>query len=289
MQSFTNQATLTYGGKAINSNIVSGNINDILAVSKTAIGESYNTGDSKTFIISLINSGSSELKDLTISDDLGRYEFTPQSGTEQINLYPLSYTEGSVRYFQNGSLQNAPTIDTSEGLKITGISVPAGGSAIIAYQTEITDAAPLDTGSTITNTATITGGNLINSVSASEEITVLSEPELTIIKSLSPKTVTENGNLTYTFDIQNTGNAIADAGDDVTITDTFSPVLTGISVLYNNTALDESQYNYNEDTGVFSTVPGVITIDAATFTQDPETGKIAITPGTSTIEITGTI
>ena len=62
--------------------------------------------------------------------------------------------------------------------------------------------------SEITNTATISGGG-ITPVNVKESIQALSEPVLTITKSVSPVPVTENGTLTYTFLVQNNG---ADAG-----------------------------------------------------------------------------
>lgn len=289
MQSFTNQATLTYSGKSVNSNTVTGQIADVLAVAKTAVIPSYTSGDEKTFVVTLVNSGTTALTNLTITDNLGRYEFTPQEAQAPIRLYPMEYIADSIRYFVNGTLQETPETDDTEGLRISGISVPAGGSAVIVYEARITEYAPLVSGGTITNTAAVTGAGLANAVSASEEVTVSDVARLAIIKSVSPKTVTAAGTLTYTFDIQNYGSTATTEDDAVTVSDTFSPILKNISVLYNGTALSTAQYNYNEATGVFSTVPGVITVGAATFTQNPETGAITVTPGTGTLEITGTI
>lgn len=96
---------------------------------------------------------------------------------------------------------------------------------------------------------------------------------LTISKSLSPTTVTENGQITYTFIIQNLGNTPATAADNVAITDTFNPVLDPISVAFNGTAWTEDKhYTYSNQTGAFATVPGQITVPAATFSKDPATG-----------------
>jgi len=49
------------------------------------------------------------------------------------------------------------------------------------------------------------------------------------------------------------------------------------------------QYNYDEATGLFTTVPGQILVPAATYTQDPVTGAYSVTPGTATLVVTGTI
>ena len=45
MATFTNQATLTYNGGTVNSNIVTGELVQVLTASKTAAAESYRTGD----------------------------------------------------------------------------------------------------------------------------------------------------------------------------------------------------------------------------------------------------
>ena len=45
MATFTNQATLTYNGDTVNSNIVTGELVQVLTASKTAAAESYRTGD----------------------------------------------------------------------------------------------------------------------------------------------------------------------------------------------------------------------------------------------------
>ena len=69
---------------------------------------------------------------------------------------------------------------------------------------------------------------------------------LTIGKAVSPATVAENGTLTYTFTIQNYGNTAAAETDNVTVSDTFSPILKAISVTYNGVAWTEgTQYTYN--------------------------------------------
>ena len=89
--------------------------------------------------------------------------------------------------------------------------------------------------------------------------------------------------------IQNTGNAPADATDNLVITDTFNPILSNITVTVNGVVLPTTAYTYNETTGVFTTNPGAITVPAATYTQNPVTGEYVITPGVTTVTVTGTV
>ena len=77
--------------------------------------------------------------------------------------------------------------------------------------------------------------------------------------------------------------------DLVQITDTFTPILSDISVTYNGTVLPTSNYSYNQTTGVFSTNAGVINIPAATYVQNQTTGAYTLTPGTATVTVTGNI
>lgn len=107
---------------------------------------------------------------------------------------------------------------------------------------------------------------------------------------MSPTTVTENGQLTYTFVIQNSGNVPINATDDVILTDTFNPALQGITVKFNDVVWTEGvNYQYTPATGFFTSLNGQITVPAATYTQDPTTGAWITTPGVSVLTITGTV
>lgn len=284
MALFTNQATLSYGNTVTNSNVAVGEILEVLSATKTAINATYGQNDTITYIISIINSGSSAFNNLTITDNLGSYEFG--SGT----LTPLDYTEGTLRYYVNGVLQVSPTVTvTANALVINGINVPAGGNAILVYEVTTNAYAPLEADGEITNTA-IVGGMGITPISVSETVITGARPNLTITKSISPVPVAEGETVTYTFLIQNTGNTPLVATDDAVITDLFDPILTNLQVSFNGTPWSEgTEYNYNQTTGFFETVPANITVPAATYTQDPVSGIISITPGTSTLTITGTI
>ncbi len=286
MATFFNSATLSYNGNVTNSNVVTGELVEVLAATKTAVREDYTTGQRVTYVVSLVNSGGTNVTDLTITDDLGGYEF----GTPATTLTPLTYVDGSILYYSNGVLQGAPTVTAGPPITITGITVPANGNVTLVYEATANQYAPLASGATINNTVTITGGGITNPIVADATITAASEPSLTISKSLSPSTVAENGQLTYTFLIQNNGNAPATAADNLVLTDTFNPILSNLTVTYNGTPwAPTANYTYNPATGVFATVAGQMTVPAATYTQDPTTGVWSVTPGVSTLVVTGTV
>lgn len=281
MASFTNFATLSYNGGTTNSNTVTGELLETLTVTKTAVVKNYAANDKITYIISIVNSGAQPVTNLTVTDNLGAYEFN--SGT----VYPLAYVPNSVRYYVNGVLQTAPTATSEPPLVITVPNVPANGSIMLVYEAEVTAYAPLGTDGSITNTANVTDGNL--EVSASETVSTDDRAVLTISKALCPAVVTGNGQITYTFVIENTGNTEASEAERIVLTDTFDPILKNIAVTFNGTAWTAgTQYTYGETTGVFATLPGQITVPAAQYTQNAN-GTWATTPGTAEVIITGTV
>lgn len=283
MPTFTNQATLRYNDTFTNSNIVTGQIVEVLSATKTALTESYSPGDAVTYVISLVNSGTQPFTGLQVSDDLGGYLFNGNT------LYPLAYVDGSVLYLQNGAPQTAPTVMAGPPLQYGGITVPAGGNATLIYQATTNSFAPLGTEGEITNTVTVTGGGLSSPVTAQETIATRSGANLGITKAVSPVPVAENGRLTYTFVIRNQGNTAAVATDNLAVTDTFDPILTDLTVTLDSVALTEGvDYTYNEATGEFATAASRITVPAATFVQAPD-GSWGVTPGTATLVVTGTV
>ena len=284
MAIFTNQATLSYNNTTTTSNVVTGEILEVLSAAKNAVDDEYRFNDTVTYVISIVNTGAAPFNGLTISDDLGAYTVAGVTRT------PLTYVAGSLTYYANGVLQAGATAVAGPPLVITGINVPAGGNAIVIYEARVNEFAPLASGSTITNNATVSGAGLSTPIDVSDTITIADAAQLSITKGLTPATVAENGQLTYTFTIQNTGNIPAVATDNVTVTDLFNPILENITAALNGTVLTEGpQYTYDEVTGLFQTVAGVITVPAATYTQDPVTGQWNIVPGVTVLTVTGTV
>ena len=284
MAIFSNQATLTYNGNSTNSNIAYGEILDVLAVTKTAVEGSYVPGTLVTYVVTLRNTGNAPLAGLTVTDDLGGYDF---NGT---TVYPLTYEAGSAALFVDGVPQATPAVTAGPPLVVSGLTVPAGGDLVLVYQARANTFADPSAGATIDNTVTVTGDGLSAPITATETVIAEAAPALTISKSITPSQVVDNDRVTYTFVIQNSGNQAVVATDNAAISDTFDPILTALTVTFDGAAWTEGvQYNYDEATGLFTTIPGQILVPAATYTQDPVTGEYTVTPGIATLVVTGTI
>lgn len=283
MARFTNYATLSYSGGSTDSNTVVGELVETLTVTKTAVNSRYAQGGTVTYVIALVNSGATALTGLSLSDDLGGYSFG--TGT----VYPLSYREGTVHLFTNGAVSAAPTITAGPPLLLSGITVPAGGNVVVVYEATVTAFAPLGQEAGVTNTVTVTGGGLAAPITAQATVENQTQVALRITKALSPAVVQENGQITYTFTIENDGAVAAAATDQLVLTDTFDPQLRSISVTLDGAAWTaETHYTYNEATGVFASVAGAITVPAATFTQNAD-GSYTTAPGSATLTVTGTV
>ncbi len=283
MAIFTNQAILSYRNGAVSSNVVTGEILETLSVTKDALLGTYSTGDTVTYVVGIFNSGATPVTGVTVTDDLGAYPF---NGT---TLVPLTYVEGSLNYYQNGVLQPAPAVNAGgTSLVVNDVTVPAGGYAQLVYQARVNEFAPIGVGGQITNTVSAVNGSEV--ATAQETVTANEASQLGINKGINPTTVTENGQLTYTFTIQNFGNTEAGADDALSLTDVFDPVLDPITVTLGGVTLTEGvEYNYDPQTGLFTTVAGAITVPAATVVQDPATGEYNVTPGTAVLTVTGTV
>ena len=284
MAIFSNQATLTYNGNTTNSNVAYGEILDVLTATKTSIEKSYTPGETITYVVALRNTGNTSLTGLTLTDNLGGYDFNGST------IYPLTYVDNSATVFINGVPQAAPAVVSGPPLVISDITIPGNANAVFIYQAQVNEFANPGVDGTIDNTVTITGDGISTSVTATQTVTSNSNAMLNITKSITPSQVVDNDRVTYTFIIQNTGNEAVVATDDTAITDTFDPILSNLAVTFEGTPWTQGvQYNYTEATGLFTTVPGQIVIPPATYVQDPVTGAYTATPGTATLIVVGTI
>jgi uncharacterized repeat protein (TIGR01451 family) len=237
-----------------------------------------------TYVVSIVNSGVTPITNLTVTDNLGAYT----QGTE--TRTPLTYVDGSVRLFIEGVLQVAPTVVAGTTLTVSGMTLPANSDMVLVYTARVNELAPLGVGDSIVNTATVSGNGIPTPITVTETVTPTEAPRLSITKSIEPIPVSENGILTYRFVIENFGNVAATAGDNVTLSDLFDPILSSVVVSLDGTTLTEGvQYNYNETTGLLTTVPGQITVPAATYDQDISTGVWSVTPGVTVLTVSGRV
>lgn len=284
MAIFSNQATLTYNGTTTNSNVAFGEILDVLAATKTSVEGSYTPGALVTYAVTLRNTGGSALNGLTVTDNLGGYEFNGET------VYPLTYEDGSATLFINGVPQPDPAVTVGPPLSVTGINIPGGGDAVLVYQARANDFADPTAAGTIDNTVTVTGDGLSAPITATETVNAASAPALTISKSITPSQVVDNDRVTYTFVIENTGNEAVVSTDNASVNDNFDPILSALTVTFNGESWTEGvEYSYDAATGLFTTLPGQITVPAASYTQDPVTGAYTATPGIATLTVIGTI
>ena len=188
------------------------------------------------------------------------------------------------------SLDRLREIDAPEivvNIRSTGGDV---NDALLIYEAEPNGYAPPAAGGTITNTASITGNGLTTPLTAQATVAAGETLRLSISKCMSPTSVVENGTVTYTFYLQNSGNTATAAADYVIVTDTFDPILSGLTVTLVGAPLTlGTDYTYYTATGAFATTAGTITVPAAAAAQDAETGLWRITPGVTKLVITGTV
>lgn len=282
MATFTNQATITLGDSITNSNVVTGEISTGLTVTKTALTENYGRGESITYAVTIANATASPYNNVGFTDDLGA--FTLPDGITTVT--PLTYIGGSLIYFVNGVIEAEPGVTAGPPLAVTGIDIPAGGTVTLIYQGRVNGFAPLDVGASIVNTVTV---DLAEDQTATATVTVREEVNLSIAKAVCPAVIT-NGELTYTFIIQNTGNLAVVATDNLVVSDMFDPILNDIVVTLNGATLVEGEgYTYDAATGAFATTNGAVTVPAATYTRDAVTGALVITPGSAVITVTGRV
>lgn len=282
MAQITNQATLTYNGGTVVSNVATGEIAEVVTAAKSAVPETYGANDNVTYIVNVSNGGTEPVTGVTVSDDLGGYEFGGET------VYPLTYVDGTAKLFENGEPTADPTVTPGDAVVFGGITVPALGNVTLIYVARANEYAPLGEGE-IVNTATVDAPG-ITPVTASATVTPEGGVELTITKSITPPAVKQTGGVTYTFVIRNYGPDEADASQNVKITDEMDPILTSLTASMNGAPMTEAtDYTYSEETGVFETVAGVVTVPAATFAQDPVTGEWTVTPGETTLTVSGNL
>ena len=281
LAAFTNQARLTYAGGAVSSNRVSGEITEVLTLAHACVSGTYEPGGRLAWAVSIRNAGDADITDLTVTADLGAVTYGAET------LYPLSWRQGSLLCLVDGAVTPLPVGKAGPPLTITGVEVPAGGSTVLVYETDVTEAAPLGDGAQIVNTVSLTGSCVAAPLTAAATAEMDDAPILSIVKALEPAVITGCGQVTYTFTLENAGGA---AGEEaaIVVSDVFTPTLAGLTATLDGQVLTADDYAYDEAAGVFATTAGRITVPAATYRQE-EDGTWTVVPGVATLTVTGVI
>ena len=165
--------------------------------------------------------------------------------------------------------------------------MPAGGNVTLLYTATANAYAPIGEEGAITNTVTVTGAC---PVTATATVTAVSEPLLSIVKSLTPTVITPGDPVVYTLTVENSGTAPVVASDNATVSDVFDPILADITVTLDGVPLTEGVgYAYDETTGAFTTLPGALPVPAGTVVRDPVTGGFSVQPGIAVLTVTGRV
>ena len=169
MAQYTNQAQLSYKNTVLNSNVAVGEILEVLSASKTAVRDRYSRNDDVTYVISIVNSGTTAFTGLTVSDNLGAYGLNGRD--------PLpSRVRGRLRarLYKRCSADSPTDCDVASAAGV-GCSLPANSNMTIIYEAVTTRFAPLSAAGTITNTATISGDGAGSPVTATATVTAKAE------------------------------------------------------------------------------------------------------------------
>ena len=287
MATIENFATVSYTSGGVTetkvSNLAEIGLESAISFTKTTLGETYGEDEVVTYILSMTNTSTSAITNVSITDDLGTFVF----GT--LELTPLTYAPPALLLIDGQDVSAQLTVDTATAgsLVFSFPTLPAGATANIVYRAAVNEYAPLDVEAVITNTATLTSDSDCADGTASATITAVSAANVSVFKQMSPNPVICGDTVTYTIRIYNYGNI---AAENVVLTDTFNPAPTNITVSRDGTLLPANEYSYVDGT---LTVPAgtttAVSVPAATFVRDATTGIVTVTPGMVEYTITGTI
>jgi uncharacterized repeat protein (TIGR01451 family) len=287
MATIENFATVSYTSGGVSetkvSNLAEIGLESAISFTKTTLGETYGEDEVVTYILSMTNTSTAPITNVSVTDDLGTFVF----GT--LELTPLTYAPPALLLIDGQDVSTQLTVDTSTaGLLVFSFpTLPAGATANIVYRAAVNEYAPLDVDASITNTATLTSDSDCADGTASATINALSAANVSVFKQMSPNPVICGDTVTYTIRIYNYGNI---AAENVVLTDTFNPAPTNITVSRDGVLLIGTDYSYVKGTlTVPATATSPVIVPAATFLRDATTGIVTVTPGMVEYTITGTI
>lgn len=248
-----------------------------LTASKTSNNSNWRPQENLTYNIRIENTGVEPLYDVSIQDNLGG---------NPTRL--LTYIADSARMFRNGVLTNVVPTSTSPLTLVIPETLEAGEIVVFTYVAKvITD---IDSSiNEITNEVTVVGHE--TSITG-PTITVTPVPSLTlpkadyasvrITKSVDKDTISRGDTLTYTFELENSGNIEA---TNVVIKDSLPQDFEIQSIVSETngvqTVFETTDYSLNADNELVlpTSVTKTISVPAAIISGN----------GLTTVTIVGTI
>jgi len=239
-----NQGTISYSYEKAKSTMESiSNVNSVqlilendVEISKQALSTSYIPQGSVGYQLSIQNTGTNTLYNVTITDDLG--------GTND-----LQYIDSSATLIKNEVLSSISPI-SSNPLTFNIGTIDSGETIFVTYMTQVLSSKET---TSITNTATVTAnggepsGTQVSS-SSSATITLEEYAKLSISKTSSTETITIGNPFNYIFTITNSGNCNA---TNVVLTDELNEnfSINSITVSGDTTTIySPSEYTYENGT-----------------------------------------
>lgn len=287
-QVITNQASVAYqyNGQSASaiSNIATATLTEPLSVEKVSVESVYRYGEEVTYSISFENSGNTALTEVKITDNLGTYTL---AGTTT-SVTPLRYVAPAILLIDGAYSGNITPTVNSDSVVFTVPALAVSSRAQIIYKAVVNNYAPLGTGSQITNTVSLTATGVNTPITDDNTITVADYAEIAVTKNMSPANVVDGDALTYTFVINNYGNATA---EEIVLHDTFDPAPDTITLQLNGVTKPASSYSYTNGVLTYpvSTSSESLSLPPATIVQDPISGEVSITPSSLTITVTGVL
>ena len=232
MAIITNSASLTFNNeRTASSNEVDTEVRESqsVAIVKDALLTNYVPGEPVGYVITVTNTGTGNLTDITVSDNLG----------SETTAKLLSYVDKSIVARQGATALSPSVTRTADSLVVSNLGTLAAGQSITIAPKYLKEIAlsllpSAAQANEITNTATVKATTpLATTVTASDTATITpAQQELVTLLKAAPSTVASGGVLPYTLIAQNEGTV---AAENIVFTDTLPTgyTVTGIELTVN--------------------------------------------------------